>query len=154
MQSNSSPVQGALSPNHKGSNFTPADDMVLADAWIEATRITMEQNTETLWDNVRTRFNSNPAAKYPRTNASLKNRWAMVQRVTQKYMSADKIYRSRSPSGETEEHIREHVMKYYRERNRVTKDGVKKLAAPIKFIRIVEKLAEHPKVSAAVGGDL
>ena len=75
----------------------------------------------------------------------------MVNRVTQKYLSADKMYRSRSPSGETEEYIQEHLVKYYHEVNSGMKDGMKKLAPSIKFIGVVEKLAEHPNISAAVG---
>lgn len=44
MQMNASRFRADLSPKLKMSNFTPADDVVLADASVQATQITTEKH--------------------------------------------------------------------------------------------------------------
>lgn len=76
-----------------------------------------------------------------------------MQRVAQKYLAADMLYRANIPSGETEEDARANVMTLYREGNK-TKDkhGQYKAAPVIKFIDAVRFLSSNPKFSTFVGG--
>lgn len=137
----------------KGSNFKPADDLALATCWVAISQKTTEQNSDTFWNSVMNEYEKQPRTLTPRSAASLKCRWTTVQKVTQKYLAAEKLYRANVPSGETEEDTTTNIMKLYRERCATTeKDGSKKLAAPVKFLDAVKLLSTHPKFSATVGG--
>ena len=93
-----------------------------------------------------------PEASRERPASALESRWKTVSRVTQKYLSADKQYRSCPPSGETEEQALEHIMCLYRQQNKHMERGVLRTPPPIKFIEAVRFLAKCPKFSAWVGG--
>ena len=93
-----------------------------------------------------------PEASRERPASALESRWKTVSRVTQKYPSADKQYRSCLPSGETEEQALEHIMCLYRQKNKHMERGVLRTPPHIKFMEAVRFLAKCPKFSACVGG--
>ena len=142
----------SLPAKAKGSNFSSVDDTALAAAWIETTRITTEQNSDTFWTKVSESFISDARVAHKRSSGSLKNRWGTIQRITQKFLAAERVYRANPQSGETEEDAQKNIITFYLERNKVTKDGVTKLAPVIKFMGAIELLSDHPKFSSAVGG--
>ena len=137
----------------KGSNFKPDDDLALAKCWLAVSQQTREQNAETFWARVADQFAQHNAL-HSRSPASLKCRWNTVQKVTQKYLAANKLYRANIPSGETEKDTIGNVMQLYRERNAtVDKEGTRKVAAPVRFLDAVMLLSTHPKFSAVIGGN-
>ena len=94
---------------------------------------------------------SDARVAHKRSSGSLKNRWGTIQRITQNCLAAERVYRANPQSGETEEDAQK-IISFYRERNKVTKDRVTKLAPVIKFMGAIELLSDHPKFSSAVRG--
>lgn len=70
----------------------------------------------------------------------------------QKYLAADKLYRSNIPSGEVEDDTKRHVVELYQKNNQVsTKDGPRD--APVfKSVSAALFLSKCPKFCAHVGG--
>ena len=137
----------------KGTNFKPFEDLMLATCWVSTSQQTTEQNSDTFWAKVAKAYDTHSETTVSRSAASLKCRWTIVQRLTQKYLAAQKRYRANIPSGESEEDTKANIMTLYRERNGTTgKNGKKRPASPIKFVEAIELLAKHPKVSSRIGG--
>ena len=97
-------------------------------------------------------FNKKKEIKEIRTPGSLKTRWVVVQRVTQKYIAAEKLSRFHMRSGATEEMVEDRAMQVYCDRNGTMKNGVKQIAPVIKFMEAVRYLKTQPKFSTAIGG--
>lgn len=136
----------------KGNNFTPEDDLALARVWLNCSRRPIDQNAETFWADAAEAFNKEPTVIVSRTMASLKCRWTTLQRVSQKYLAASKLYRANIPSGETEEDTLKNIMTLYREKNKKTVDGKVRVPQVLKSLQAVMLLSEHPKFSQTVGG--
>lgn len=136
----------------KGPNFSPEEDYALAKSWVSASQSTSDMKSEQFWAEVLKRFNSQEGVMGNRTSGSLETRWRTVSRVSQKYLAADKTYRSVMHSGETEEDIRRNVMKVYREQNKYKDKGVLRTPGVIKFMDAVWLLSKYPKFSTRVGG--
>ena len=107
------------------------------------------------WERVKDAFIRQPEVgshREKRSIYSLKSRFGYISKVAQKYLQADKLYRSQRPSGETEEDTQEAVMKLYQHRNKEKKNGKIREPPVIKFLDAVFLLSECPKWSGKVGG--
>lgn len=115
----------------KGTNFSASDDLALAISWLSITRITTEQTNDMFWKNTNIVFASQLNISQPWTSHSLKNRWTTVQRLTQKYLAAEKLYWQKNKTAGLNVHDNDReIMKLYRGRNASVKGDEKKLAAP------------------------
>ena len=137
------------------NNFTPEEILALAKAWVVVSKKVDEQNADTFWSNVASKYAEMPEAD-PRTQRSansLRCQRTTVQRNTQKYLAADSLYRSNILSGETEEDTKENIMEFYRQKNKVKgRNGELKPPPPIKYLPAVWLLSQEPKFSQKYSG--
>ena len=90
---------------------------------------------------------------HTRTVSSLETRWRTLSRVTQKYLAAEKLYRSSmAHSGECEEDALRNIMALYCDTNNYKDKGVLRTPGPIKSMEAVLYLSKIPKFSMKVGG--
>ena len=139
----------------RGNNFTPEEILALAKAWVVVSKRLDEQNADTFWSNVASKYAEipEPDPRTQRSANSLRCQWTTVQRNTQKYLAADSLYRSNIPSGETEEDTKENIMELYRQKNKVKgRNGELKPAPPIKYLPAVWLLSQEPKFSQKYSG--
>ena len=139
----------------RGSNFTPEEVFALAKAWVYVSKQVDEQNADTFWSSVASKYAELPEAEpmVHRSANSLRCQWTTVQRSAQKYLAADSLYRANIPSGEIEEDTKANVMELYRQKNRVkNRKGELKPAPPIKYLPAVWLLSKEPKFSQKYSG--
>ena len=137
----------------KGPNFNAAEDLALAKAWVSASENTTNKKAEDFWIDVLKRFEIQNVTNHMRTSGSLETRWRTLNRTTQKYLAADKLYRSsKVQSGECEEDIKRNIMTLYCETNKYKDKGVLPKPGPIKFMDAIFYLGKVPKFSMKIGG--
>ena len=126
----------------RGLSFTPNDDTVLAKAWVEVSAGHDEQNAPKFWSNVTDVYNRRcDLQTTKRTPDSLRSRWTTLQRSVQKYLAAEKAYRSKPVSGETSEDAAQNIMKLYCNRAKRTEShGVVRDGPPLRSVGAVEIL--------------
>lgn len=110
----------AGSKSVRGPAFSAAEDLALARAWVATSEFVLDMNAEVFWDRTAALYIAQPGVVFPRTSHSLRSRWSGLQRMVQKYLAADKLYRSSIPSGEVEDDTKRHVMELYQKNNQVS----------------------------------
>jgi len=75
-----------------------------------------------------------------------------VSRTAQKFLTAEKLYRSNIPSGETEEETTENFILCYRKTSKYKVRNEMRTPGPISFIKAVRVLERSPTFSSAIGG--
>jgi len=87
-------------------------------------------NIIVFWEKTADTFKTQPEVLRARSAARLRSRWSVLQRVVQKYLSADKQYRRSIPSGEVEEDTVASVMKLYCGISQMASKSGEKVDAP------------------------
>ena len=132
----------------RGLSFTPEDDdAALARSWVNVSEGHDEQNAALFWDAVRNSFHAQSSVSSCSSTAeSLRSRWATLQRVVQKYLAAEKAYRSKPVSAETSQDCKRNVMHLYCSRNK-RKDsyGIFRDGPPLRPLDAVAILRDWPK---------
>jgi len=131
----------------RGPSFTPEEDAALARAWIATSESTTDLKADEFWHAVPARFQVQPEFYRERSSTSIESRWKTLSRVTQKYLGAEKQFRSCTPSGESEEDTLQNVMELYCCQNKYLDKGVRRNPRPIKFMQTVRILSACPKFS-------
>jgi len=109
-------------------------------------------NITVFWEKTADTFKTQPEVFRARSAASLRSRWSVLQRVVQKYLSADKQYRSSIPSGEVEEDTVACVMKLYCGTIQVANKFGEKVDAPVfRSVEVALPLADFLKFSPIIG---
>ena len=117
----------------------------MARAWKYASETVVDMTSDAFEGKVAHVLKEQPEASHPRMAKTLQNRWTLLQRASQKYLAADKLYRANIPSGEVQEQAVVNVMKLYRRTNKVTaKDGTKRDAASLRSSAAAFLLATCP----------
>jgi len=88
-------------------------------------------NIIVFWEKTADTFKTQPEVLRARSAARLRSRWSVLQRVVQKYLSADKQYRRSIPSEEVEEDTVASVMKLYCGISQMARKSGKKVDAPV-----------------------
>ncbi len=71
-----------------------------------------ESDADFFWQKVANAYAEQPEVLTPRLPHGLSCCWSIIQRVTQKYLACDRLYRENIPSGETEEMTEANIMKF------------------------------------------
>jgi hypothetical protein len=154
--------------NNRGRVFTPAEDLLLARAWVRASAEGTDQDATDFWDNVKEAFNFAESRlthfgsiaprsidSRNRTAQPVRCRWTLVQRVAQKYIAARKTVLRTTPSGTnpSEEEVREATMLAYQSLHKSNdNDGNSRLAPRVKFVDACMYLTSIPKCGLAPVG--
>lgn len=135
----------------RGPSFSAAEDLALARVWMSATESVADMNSDMYWERAAVAYKTQPEATIQRTGHSLRSRWGVLQRLVQKYLAADKLYRAAIPSGEVEDDTQENVMRLFKANNQVTtKKG--KRDPVFKSVAAAHLLRSCPKFSSKIGG--
>lgn len=127
-------------------------DVCLAHCWVSESQRGKDQQAEEFWGTFVRAFHDQPYAATFRSTGSFKGRFSTVAHATQKYLAAEKLYRSTIPPVATKEDTLRNIMRLHRERAATnTRDLEKELATPIKFMAALRLLSEHPKFPSVVG---
>lgn len=103
------------------------------------------------WERVAAAYETQPEAVIQRTCHSLRSRWCVLQRLVQKYLAADKLYRANIPSCEVEADTQENVMLLYMANNQATTKKGKSDPPVFKSVPAAFLLRGCPKFSAKIG---
>ena len=144
-----------LMTSTKGRNFSPAEDYALATAWVSNSETTGNLRSDLFWNAVHSRYKQlNSSLETCRTPGSLETRWRTLSRVAQKYIAADRLYRSsKAHSGECEEDALRNIMTLYCSTNKYKDKGTLRTPGPIKSMEAVMYLSKIPKFSMKVGAE-
>eukprot|EP00171_Calliarthron_tuberculosum_P006774 IDg6774t1 len=137
----------------RGPSFTADEDAALARCWAGVSAKHDEQDAQEFWSSVAAAFAKQPeASERLRVAGSLHSRWQALQKAVQKYLAAERLYRSIPVSGETEEDALRNIMRLYRKRTRTKHSaGVERDGPELKSMGAVSILRCCPKFSA-IGG--
>ncbi|OSX72564.1 hypothetical protein BU14_0424s0020, partial [Porphyra umbilicalis] len=79
------------------------EDLALRRSWAHCSKSVQGMNITVFWEKTADTLKTQPEVFRARSAASLWSRWSVLQRIVQKYLSADNLYRISIPSGEVEE---------------------------------------------------
>ena len=136
----------------RGLSFTPDDDAALARSWVNVSSRHDEQNSHTFWEGVRKVFlEMDGLSSIDRTADSLRCRWNTLQRLVQKYLSAEKAYNARRVSGETAQDALSNIMRLYCSRSKKRDcNGILRDGQPLRSMLAVDILRNCPKFSGVM----
>lgn len=137
----------------KRRSFPGAGDYKLAMACVSVSESTANLKAEMLSMEVHKRYSKqSPGTTHKRTVATLETRWRTISRVTRKYLTADKLYRSSMEYfGECGEDDLRNIMALYGDNNKYKDKGVLRTPGPIKSMEAFLYLTNVPKFSTKAG---
>jgi len=106
-------------------------------------------NATVSWAHASSSFHAQEQGITKRSEGSLEARFKNVAKVTQKYMAAERLYRSYIPSGESAEDTEANTMTLYRNTNKVKLKGTLQPVPEIRFMSAVRVLAKMPMFASA-----
>lgn len=132
-------------------SFTAAEDPALARVWMSTTESVADMRCDIYWERAAVAYRTQPEAVIQRTGHSLSSRWGVLQRLVQKYLAADELFRSAIPSEEVEVDTQENVMLLFMTNNQVTtKKGQRNPV--LKSVYAAHLFCSCPKCSATIRG--
>lgn len=126
---------------HAAKIFDSDENLALERSWVHASEQSFDCRNEIFLDNVYVTFQEQPEFNRERTAGSLERRCRVIKRISQKYIAAEKLYRSKIPSGEKESETLDNIMELYRDKNKV--HG--KLAAVTSFMGALRLFSAFPR---------
>lgn len=129
----------------RGTNFTGAEGLILAKAWVDLTDRAPEDGANIFWEQVAEQFVR--AGGAVRTPSSLKIKWCELHRTTIKWLQARDQVISVSETDCTDEDILAATMKLYREIGKSNENGEIKYPSNFKFVDAAMFLKNSPAFS-------
>jgi len=134
----------------RGPSCNRNEDEALARSHVKASERVDEMDKELFWDLVMTTYLTQPEAVTSRTKVALRNHFTWLRRVSQKYLTAEQLYKP--SSGETESVFLANIMTLYRNQIKIQNEKGELRPAPVfRSIAAAQVLAKCPKWRASTG---